>query len=179
MKSPIRLLVGGAAGLAAAAVPLVLAATAATAAPATVKANTHLSNRADTCDCAAPGGVWAHDNLSRQFTVTAQSGGNYQVNITDNGSFAAIADPVSGAPLTVNGSVTGTQTYLVNSARGPDVSALPSQIGSTTSTSDMILGDLFHGGNASFVGNGAYSYTYTAGGHTYTQNTAGASGDIV
>jgi hypothetical protein len=179
MKNPIRLLVGGAAGLAAAAVPLVLAATAATAAPATFKATTHLADRSDTCDCpGVVGGVWAHDNLSRQFTVTPQSGGNYQVNITDNGSFAAIADPVSGVPLTVNGSVTGTQSYIVNSTKGPDASALPSQIGDSTSTSEMILNDVFHG-NGSFVGGGTYSYTYTTGGHTYTQNTDGFSGDIV
>jgi hypothetical protein len=180
MKNPIRLLVGGAAGLAAAAVPLVLAATAATAAPATFKATTHLADRSDTCDCpAVVGGVWAHDNLSRQFTVTPQPDGTYQVNITDNGSFAAIADPVSGASLTVNGSVTGTQTYTVNSNTPPNASTLPSQIGSGTSTSDMILNDLFHGGNASFTDSGTYSYTYTSGGHSYTQNTAGFSGDIV
>jgi hypothetical protein len=180
MKSPIRLLIGGAAGLAAAAVPLVLAATAATAAPATVNANTHLSNRTDTCDCAAVGGVWAHDNMSRQFTVTPRSGRNYQVNITDNGTFAAIADPISGAPLSVNGSLTGTQSYIVNSATGPNASKLPSQIGDGTDTSTMILQDLF-GGNGSFVGDGTYLYSYKAGGHTYTQSSAApyAWGDIV
>jgi hypothetical protein len=178
MKSPIRLLVGGAAGLAAAAVPVLLLANAATAAPATFKAVTHLSNRADTCaNSTLPNNVWAYDNMSRQFTVTQTGTDTYTVNITDNGSFAAMADPVSGAPLNVHGSLTGTQTYTVTADRGPDASALPSQIGDGTSTSDMITQDLFHGANAT-MGDGAYSYTYQAGGHVYIQNTVGATGDI-
>jgi hypothetical protein len=172
MKLPKRLLaVAGLASAAAAAAPLMFSVNAANAAPAantTVKVTTHLSNRPDTDN---KGQLWAYDNMSRQFTITSDGAGRYTVDISDNGSFTSVLAPeVLNTPLSVHGSVTGVQEYIVNSSAAPDTSALPSQVGPTTYTSDMILKGLFHNdGTASFDGDGTYTYTYQAGGQTYTQ----------
>ena len=180
MKLFKGLLLGGAV----AAVPLIFVANAASAAPATVKAVTHLDNRPDTCACVtdAPstnGYVWAYDNLSRQFTVTPLGGQRYQVDIADNGSFSAFADPNSGlttAPaINANGSVKGTNTYFVTSDQAPDASALPSHVGPEISTSSMIQDDLF-GGHGRITGYGDYTYTYRTGGETYAQSYSQATG---
>jgi hypothetical protein len=154
----------------------------------TVTAVTHASSHPDTCACttdvtSANGNVWAYDNLARHFTVTPENGpGNYQVTITDNGSFAAFAEPNSPDlstfhPISANGSVRGTITYDVQSSNTPDPSALPAQEPGDVSTSDMI--SALFGGQASIVGGGAYTYTYKAGGDTYTQSSvSGITGDI-
>jgi hypothetical protein len=146
MKLFKGLLIAGAA----AAVPLIFVANAASAAPATVKAMTHLSDRPDTTSAVTGvhsdnGDVWAYDNLSRQFTVTQTGANTYKVDIADNGSFSAVADPVTGAPINANGSVKGTNTYFVTSSQGPVPSALPSQVGADVSTSQMIQHYLFGG----------------------------------
>jgi hypothetical protein len=175
---------------AAAAVPLVFAANAASAAPNAVKAVTHLSDRPDTCACvtgvpSANGDVWAYDNMSRQFTVTQTGLHTYQVDIVDNGSFSAIAEPNNVDMTTphliqANGSVKGTNTYFVESNQAPDASALPSQVGPDVSTTSMIQHYLF-GDKGTITGYGDYTYTYRAGGETYTQTSAVKpyiSGDI-
>ena len=147
----------------------------------TVKAVTHTSDHPDTCSCttdvlSANGYVWAYDNLSRQFTVTPESGpGNYQVVITDHGSFAAFAEPNNADlstfyPITATGSIDGTITYDVYSTTPPDPSALPAQEPGDVTTSEMISA-LFDG-NATIVGGGTYTYTYKAGGETYTQTSS-------
>ncbi len=164
------------------------AALAGTGPPGTATAVTHASSHPDTCACTtdvtSPNGyVWAYDNLARKFTVTAENGpGNYQVTVTDNGSFAAFAEPnnpdlTTFYPITANGSVRGTITYDVESPNSPDPSALPSQEPGDVSTSDMI--SALFGGTATIVGGGAYTYTYTAGGNTYAQSSlTGITGDI-
>jgi hypothetical protein len=179
MKPTKRLLAVDAVAGAAAAAPLMFAANAATAVPATVKAETHLANRSDTCaDCVtsqwSPNGyVWAYDNMSRQFTITQTDASHYTVDIADTGSFRSIADPVTGSPLTVNGSVKGTQSYTVTSTQAPNTKNVPSQIGDDTSTTNMITQDLFGGRiDSSKVSNVSWTYTYQAGGHTYTQSSA-------
>jgi hypothetical protein len=194
MKLPKRLL--AVAGVATgAALPLLFAATAAHAAPATVKAVTHLSNRDDTCDCVtnttdANGYVWAHDNMSRQFTVTNNQDGTYTVNITDNGSFTAFAEPNSQTspgtynPITASGSVTGTQTYIVTSPKqGPNTSTLPSQISNGESTTQMIDGMFGLDPTTYFPTLRSYTYSYRSNnGSTYMQtfpsSGSGITGDI-
>jgi hypothetical protein len=166
---------------AASAIPLMFAANAASATGTTVSAATHLLNRPDTCACTTNvssdnGNVWAYDNLSRQFTVTDNGGGSYKVVITDNGRFKAFAepnnpDPSHFYPIQANGSVSGTNTYFVQSNQPPVASAVPSQIPNKVSTSDMIIQDLFKGGNASITGYGNYTYTYQSGTQTYTQTS--------
>jgi hypothetical protein len=170
------LLVAGAA----AAIPTMVAANAASAAPATVKAVTHLDDRADTCACVTNvsndnGYVWAYDNMSRQFTVTPVTGqlNQYKVDIVDNGSFSAIAEPnnkdlTTAHPIKANGSVTGTQTYLVTSNDAPSASALPSHVGADVSTTNMIEHYLFANGT---IISGDYTYTYRAGNQLYTQSS--------
>jgi hypothetical protein len=162
MKLPKRLL--AVAGVATgAAIPLLFAATAANAAPATVKVVTHLSNRADT----APSGiVWAYDNISRQFTLTNNGGGDYTVNVTDNGSFTANTDPGTGAPINATGSLTGTETWDVTGVTGVKANALSSQTPNTVLTSTMIQ-DLLPGSAPSLE---SYTFTYRSdNGSTYSQ----------
>jgi hypothetical protein len=155
----------------------------------TVMATTHASNHPDTCSCttnvtSSNGDVWAYDNLSRKFTVTPETGpGNYQVVIVDHGSFAAFAEPNNPDlstfyPIKATGSIDGTITYDVQSSTPPDPSALPAQEPSDATTSEMISA-LFDG-NATIVGGGAYTYTYKAGGETYTQTSTSPyiTGDI-
>jgi hypothetical protein len=178
------LLLGGAV----AAVPLMFVANAATAAPATVKAVTHLDDRPDTCACvtgvsSTNGDVWAYDNLSRQFTVTPLGGQSYRVDITDNGRFSAIAEPDSADlstahPINANGSVKGTNTYFVTSTEAPDPSSLPSHVGPDVSTSSMIQDYLF-AGHGTITGYGDYTYTYRAGGETYAQSYSQATGSVI
>ncbi|HUY48610.1 MAG TPA: hypothetical protein VMV92_23305 [Streptosporangiaceae bacterium] len=174
---------------AAAVLPLLaVTAASASAGPGTVTAVTHASGHPDTCACTtdvtSPNGyVWAYDNLARKFTVTPEaSPGNYQVTVTDNGSFSAFAepnnpDPTTNHPITANGSVRGTITYDVQSSSAPDPSALPAQEPGAVSTSAMISA-LFNG-DATIVGGGAYTYTYRAGGQTMVQSSSsGITGDI-
>jgi hypothetical protein len=149
----------------------------------TVSAVVHASGHPDTCACASPTGVtspngpvWAYDNIARQFTAVPGSGDHYTVTITDNGSFAAFADPISGLPFTAHGSIRGTYTLDVQSTLPPLASALPPTDDGDVSTPAMIM-QLFQGGVTSIVG-GDYTYTYRAGGCTMVQDTSGVTGDI-
>jgi hypothetical protein len=161
-----------------------ISSSAAAAGSGTVTASTHASHHPDTCSCTtnvtSPNGdVRAYDNLSRKFTVTSEaSPGTYQVVIIDNGSFAAFAEPNNADlstffPITANGSISGTITNDVSSTTPPVASALPAQEPGDVTTSAMISA-LFPGGNATIVGGGAYTYTYKAGGETYTQSSSAA-----
>jgi hypothetical protein len=166
MKFPKRLV--AVAGVATgAAIPLLFAASAANAAPATVKVVTHLSNRADT---APSGAVWAYDNISRQYTITAGSAsGEYFVNVTDNGSFSAIADPGTGGAINASGSLTGTETWDVTGVTGAvNAKALSSQTPADVSTTEMI-NELLPGANenANLL---SYTFSYRSdNGSTYSQ----------
>ncbi len=172
---------------ASAVLPLFVA-TAASAESATVKAVTHAANHPDTCACttdelSSNGYVWAYDNLARQFTVTSEGGEIYTVVITDNGSFAAFAEPNNADlntffPITANGSIRGTITYTVQATEGPDPSALPPQMPGDVSTTEMI-NTLFQDSVIGPLSGGDYTYTYRAGGDTYVQSSSsGITGDI-
>jgi hypothetical protein len=167
---------------AAAALPL-FAATGASAAGST--ATTHTTHHADTCSCTTNvtsdnGDVWAYDNLSRQFVVTTNSDGTYNVVLTDSGKFSAFAepnnpDPSTYFPIKAQGAVKGTITFTVTSPNGPV--GLPGQEPGTTSTTETVQ-QLF-GGHASSIVDNAYTYTYTSGSQTYTQSSStGITGDI-
>ena len=137
---------------------------------------THTSDHPDTtsvsgpCTVDSPGGpVWAHDNLSLRFGVTPEAAPDtYSVTITAHGSFAAFSNPITGACYTGHGSVNGWLQYDVSSSTPPDPANLPAQEPGDLGQG-AILNQLF-GGNASIVGGGHYSYTYTlVDGTKYTQ----------
>ncbi len=166
-------------GIAALAVPagalMALPMAAASAAPSnTVSATTHASDHPDTTsvetDFPSPGGdVWAYDNLSLQFSAALDPSGRnlYTVTITTHGSFAAVADPISGAPYTGTGSVDGTITYEVSSPTAPSAKNLPAQ--EPGSTLGGMVNQLF-AGKATNIVTGSYSFTYNPiEGSTYTQ----------
>ncbi len=161
-----------------------LSASAASAAPGgTISAVVHASGHPDTCACASPTGVtspngpvWAYDNLARHFTAVPGSGDHYTVTITDDGSFAAFADPISGLPFTAHGSVHGIYTLDVQSTLPPLASALPPADNGDVSTPAMIM-QLFQGGVTSIAG-GDYTYTYRAGSCTMVQDTSGVTADV-
>jgi hypothetical protein len=156
---------------AASAAPVMLMATTASAAPVQFKTVTHLANRADTCDCTtSQGDVWATDNLSRQFTVTKNSDGTYNVVATDNGSFVAFSQPnnadlTTDHPINVSGTIQGTIAYTVTASQGP--SGLPSQIPGSELTNTMI--NQMFGFKTSSIAMTSYMYTYTAGAQIYSQ----------
>jgi hypothetical protein len=162
MKLPKRLL--AVAGVATgAALPLLFAASAANAAPATVKVVTHLTNRADT---APSGNVWAYDNMSRQISLTNNGKGDYTVNVTDNGTFSAFANPVTGAPINATGSLTGTESWDVTGVTSVNANGLSSQTPASVDTPTMIE-DLLPGSNPNIT---AYTFTYRSNnGSSYSQ----------
>ena len=96
------------------------------------------------------------------------------LNITDNGSFAGFADPVTGAALASNGPVNGSYQLTVTSAHAPDAANLPAQMDGDVRTADMIK-QLFGDPGAVVIG-GPYSYSYQNG--SYVQDTNGVSGDV-
>jgi hypothetical protein len=144
--------------------------------PNTVTAVTHSSDHPDTTSVTGTctgtsdnGPTWANDNLSLRFTVTPESGpGNYSVTITAHGSFDAFADPTTGGCYTGHGGVDGTLQWDVQSSTRPDPASLPSQVPGDLSQSAIL--NLLFDGNATIVGGGHYSYTYTqVNGSKYTQ----------
>jgi hypothetical protein len=145
----------------------------------TVTAVTHEFNTPDTTSGTVTsnpgtgfGYIWAYDNLAKQFKVTFNGGTTYTVVETVNGSFAAFSEPNTGfpydTPITVTGSVQGTNTYTVQSSTPPDASGLPAQVPSSMSTGDMI--NALFGGNANIGGGNVWVFTYRAGGNTMTQS---------
>jgi hypothetical protein len=178
--------------LAAAAAPAALAATllgtttaasAATTQPVTVTWHTHESGVADTTSLTAPvspqtwqqlyptvvvdptyGPTWATDNLER--TVTAvQDQANPQlwhVTVASNGSFAAFANPLTGAPFTGSGSVKGTIEYDVTAPVGvvPSPAGLHGPSSPTMRSSNLALA--MFGPGATITGGGNhYQFDYT------------------
>jgi hypothetical protein len=145
-------------------------------APGAVTAVTHSSGHSDTTSATGPactsspnGSVWAYDNLSERFIVTPESAPNtYSVTINTTGSFAGFANPNDCSALTGNGSVRGTIQYDVSSSTAPDKANLPAQQPPDTGLGTA-LNELF-GGNATIIGGGHYSFTYTlVDGQVYTQ----------
>lgn len=161
----------------------VLGAGSALAGTGPVKAVTHASQHPDTTDVSGPacgtspnGPTWALDNLSRQFTVTDNGGGNYTVVITDHGSFTGFADPTTCQPLTSHGPIHGTYTLTVVSPNGPDPANLPAQEPSDVSTSAMVR-QLFDG-NATSVTGGDYYYSYQNGNYIQSSQPPYITGDV-
>jgi len=172
----IALVLAAVAGIAAFAAP---AAASAATSPPTVKAVVHSSQHPDTSNVCGTGAigpdcVWGYDNLSRQIVVTPAGPGQWTVNITDNGSFAGFADPVTGAALASNGPVKGSYQLTVASAHAPDADNLPAQMDGDVHTTDMIK-QLFGDPGAEVTG-GPYRYSYQNG--SYVQDTNGVSGDV-
>ncbi len=147
----------------------------ASAAQPSVKAVTHALNHPDTTSVATGvtsdnGPVWALDNLSIQLTATPETTpGNYSVTITTHGSFAALANPITGDAYSGNGSVDGTIQYDVSSLnQQPDPANVPAQqpqatisnnvASGSTSLSDMVKQLVDN--QASIVGGGGYTFTY-------------------
>lgn len=164
----------------------VLGAGSALAGAGPVTAVTHASHHADTtnvngpgtaCGTSPNGSTWAMDNLSRQFTVTDDGGGQYTVVITDRGSFAGFADPANCEPLSSNGPISGTYTLYVNSPTGPDPAGLPAQESSDTGTSAMVQ-QLFDG-NATSITGGNYYYSYQNGNYVQSSQPPYITGDVV
>jgi len=150
----------------------------------TVTAVAHASQHPDTtsasgpgCGTSANGPTWALDNLSRQFSVTDNADGTYTVMITDHGSFAGFADPVTCQPLTSGGSISGSYTLTVTSPHGPDPSGLAPQYEGAISTTTMVQ-DLFDQNATSIVG-GAYYYSYQHGNYVQSSQAPYTTGDVI
>jgi hypothetical protein len=153
------LLVAAASGAAMFGVAAVAAPAMASNGPRTVTAVTHIQKAQDTTSGTATsvldptfGPVWAYDNITKQFTVTqtgvnADGSHSYKVDLQVHGSFDSFSDPNTGLPyptaLDVTGSISGVNTYYVNSPTPPDPSAVPGQESDNTGTG-TILDQLFH-----------------------------------
>ncbi|MBO0681734.1 MAG: hypothetical protein J2P45_01150 [Candidatus Dormibacteraeota bacterium] len=158
-----------------------MAASAASGGGATVKAVTHASGHPDTtsvsgpCTATSPNGpVWAYDNLSRQLTATLRPDQNWDVTITDHGSFAAIADPNTGdCSFTGSGSVDGYLHYVVASTGTPSAANLPAQMDGNIGSFATIQQFFGKDNLTSVVGGGEYSYSYNpVDGGVYTQSSS-------
>jgi hypothetical protein len=150
-----------------------------------VTAVTHASNHIDTTSVNGPlgacqytnyGPVWALDNLSRQFAVTSNGGGNYTVVVTDRGSFSGFADPANCSKLASSGSISGTYTLYVVSPTGPNPSKLPAQESTTASTTDMV--QLLFGGKATSITGGDYYFSYQNGNYVQSSQPPYVTGDV-
>jgi hypothetical protein len=147
--------------------------------PAALKVTVHASQHLDTTS-PCPNGiiqadcVWAYDNLSEQWVVTPAGQGQWDVSITDHGSFQGFADPVTGAALDSTGPVLGTYDVTVYSDNTPLASNLPPQMNGPVSTTEMIR-TLFADPSANVVG-GNYTFSYQNG--NYVQDTNGITGQI-
>jgi hypothetical protein len=80
------------------------------------------------------GSVWAFDNVTAKLTPvrvdpSTHGGANWQVFYDNTGSFHGFADPTTAAPLTSDGSVKSSISYLVHAPDGvaPSGAYLPSQ----------------------------------------------------
>jgi hypothetical protein len=138
-----------------------------------VTATTHTSQHADTTSvtgtCTVPsanGPVWAYDALSLTLKVVPEGtvANRYVVTIKADGSFKAVADPVTGNCAVVGttlpkGTIKGTLTYVVDSTTAPRASYVPRNEPGTLGQF-AILNQLF-GGNATLSAGYASPYTYT------------------
>jgi hypothetical protein len=189
--------------LAAAAAPLALGGvlfttTAASAATGPSQFTTHMNQNPDTTSLPAgtgvtlasnQGPVWSFDNLTVKLTpvhlaTSLPDTANYVVNVDVVGSFHGFADPLTGAPLTSDGSVKGTISYDVSSPHGPNGAGLPAQEGAWTVNLNPApgqyqvsggqgLGDAITqlmGPGSSIVGGGnVYNFSYQNGNYVQIQ----------
>jgi hypothetical protein len=128
------------------------------------------------------GNVWAYDNISRQITDTNNGHGDYTVNVTDNGSFSAFAQPNNKDqntfyPISATGSLKGTEVWDVTGVQSVDAAALSSQTPDGVSSTQMIE-DLLPGANDSTTNLVSYAFSYRSDNcSTYVQ-TQPASGPL-
>jgi hypothetical protein len=120
---------------------------------ATISANTHVHNVADTTNVSGDhtgtsdnGPVWAYDNLERKITATQTGTDTWAVRIDSQGSFNAIANPLDGNVWTGGngGSVTGSVNYTVKSTKTPDAKNINGNLPdgtSSTKTLKLLFGD--------------------------------------
>jgi hypothetical protein len=135
---------------------------------ATISANTHVHNVADTTNVSGDhtgtsdnGPVWAYDNLERKITATQTGTDTWAVRIDSQGSFNAIANPLDGNVWTGGngGSVTGSVNYTVTSTKTPDAKNINGNLpDGTSSTKTLKL--LFGDDNAIVVGL-TYQFDYS------------------
>jgi hypothetical protein len=145
--------------LAAAAAPAALAAVllgtagqasaAVNAKPVTYSANAHEANVADTtigglpghATTDSPGGpVWANDNIERKLTATQldPTAHTWSVQISSQGSYDAIANPLDGSAWNCHGSFNGYVNYTVTSVTPPNGANLPAQLPNTLHSADIV-----------------------------------------
>jgi hypothetical protein len=145
-------------------------------APVKVSVNTHRSDVPDTtwggnagnATQATPGGPqWAWDNLEAKFDVTQAGPGTWNVTLTENGSYAAFASPITGGAMNASSPVQGWVTYTVTSTGTPSGKNLPAQSPGTISSSHLIR-QLFGDQNAQ-VAMQHYSFSYKINGTSYSQ----------
>jgi hypothetical protein len=133
----------------------------------TVKAFTSTIDHPDTTSVAGtgtlstPGGPqWAYDRLNLTLTAVRDSANTWSVTINAHGLYEAIADPTTGNIYEGYGNVTGWLNYEVSSPNMPSAKNLsPAPEAPDVTQSDMVT-QLFNG-NATIIGGGHYSYTYT------------------
>jgi hypothetical protein len=186
-----RILITAAAGAAALAGSLALAAPAmASNGPLTVVAVTHLNNHPDTTDATGPailpGNVWAYDNATEKYTMVQQPDGSWKVTMGYVGSFHGFADPSDtaqgGAALISNGSVKGTMSATVTSPNTPNPSLLPGQSASDAHIGDNIQALFGNDSSTKVMGLGdVYTFSYQNGNYVQDQPLGGqytATGDV-
>jgi hypothetical protein len=200
-KKRRRLLVAaGVAALIAATAAGIVAANKAEAAPSTVTASTHITNRPDSGN----GGTWAYDNFKRTLTVTvaaSQAGVTagdtaYTATVSDSGHFSALvgADTpnqvMAGAKIehSASGSMNGGITYTVTA---PSADALTGTVAATENDNFSTTGAGFTStGNwpklafASAAGvtvteGNAWSWKYATACESWTDAASNGDGNLV
>ena len=112
------------------------------------------------------GPVWAHDDITRNITVTPSGPGLWTVTFVENGTYNAFADPNTGLAWSNTGNMHGTVSYQVASNTPPKMANLPANLSGSEAGKvhghGYIIGLLFPG-NQDYQGvtGGPYSYHYT------------------
>ena len=140
-----------------------------------VKAVTVSSDRADTTSVSGPGTIssangpqWAYDKLTMTLSGVKDSANTWSVTVSDKGLYEAIANPRDGSIYEGYGNVSGWINYEVQATNAPKASNLPATEDPSVTTGQIVT-NLF-GGDATIIGGGHYSFTYTGlPGGTYTQ----------
>lgn len=144
-------------------------------APKVVIAHTHRVDVPDTTSVETghdtPNGPqWATDNLQAVYTATPVAGhpGTWNLRIDEAGTYKAVANPSTGAPMTASGPLAGWLKYQVSSTVAPSAKYLPAKSPGTMTTGQIIT-ELF-GGQGTVSGGGSYSFWYLLPhGQIYTQ----------
>jgi hypothetical protein len=135
---------------------------------ATISANTHVHNVADTTNVSGDhtgtsdnGPVWAYDDLERKITATQTGTDTWDVRIDSQGSFNAIANPLDGNVWTGGngGSVTGSVNYTVTSTKTPDAKNINGNLPDGTSSTKTLK--LFFGDDNAIVVGLTYRFDYS------------------